>query len=175
MKKLAVFFADGMEELEGLTPVDILRRCDDVEVTTFSVGAEVITTSHGVKIIPDKSVKDIIIDEFDGVIIPGGMPGALNISNNAYAVNAIKKAQEQGRLVSAICASPAVVLAGNGLFKGRKLTCYPAPKFIESLSGYEYTASAVEIDKNLITANGPKSAFAFAMAICEYFNLTPNF
>ncbi len=173
--RLAVLFADGMEELEGLTPVDVLRRTDGAEVVTFSVGGEYITTSHGVKIIPDKMVSALDMKEFDGIIIPGGMPGATNIANNEYAKIAIESAENDKKLVAAICASPAVVLAGHGRFKGKKITCYPAPAFVESLNDYNYTAESVQVDGNLITANGPKSAFEFSLAICNYFQIKPKF
>jgi 4-methyl-5(b-hydroxyethyl)-thiazole monophosphate biosynthesis len=173
--KIAVFFADGSEDLEALTPVDLLRRCDGVEVTTVSVCQKEITTSHGVKILADKLVSEIDLNSFDGYVIPGGMPGATNISTCEKVVDAIKNAQEKRKLVSAICASPAVVLAGNGLFKGKNITCYPAPVFVEGLKDYNYTAKDVEADGNLITANGPRSAFEFSKAVCKYLGLTIKF
>ena len=175
MIKVAVFLADGTEDLEGLTPVDLLRRCDGVTVTTISVCEKVIETSHGVKIVADKTVDEVDLLSFDALVIPGGMPGATNIAKCEKAVSAIKNAEKLGKLVAAICASPAVVLAGNNTFKGRKITCYPAPVFVEMLKGYEYTAKDVEVDGNLITANGPKSAFEFSKSVCKYLNLTPKF
>ena len=174
MIKLAVFFADGAEELEAITPVDILRRCEGVTVDTVSVCGKSIKTSHGVVITPDKMIDEVDLSAYDGYIVPGGMPGATNIAESE-AVSAIKKAEKDNKLIAAICASPAVVLASNGIKKGKNITCYPAPAFIEMLSGYNYTAEDVTVDKNLITANGPRAAFAFAKAICEYFNLKPKF
>ena len=175
MIKLAVFFADGAEELEAITPVDILRRCEGVVVDTISVCGKNIKTSHGVSITPDKMVSDVDLSNYDGYIIPGGMPGATNIEASEMVVFALKSAEKDNKLIAAICASPAVVLASNGIKKGKNITCYPAPAFIEMLKGYNYTAEDVTIDENLITANGPRAAFNFAKAICEYFNLQPKF
>lgn len=175
MIRLAVLFADGTEELEAITPTDILRRCDGVAVDTVSVCGEYITTSHGVKIKPDKTVVETDLCGYDGLIIPGGMPGAANIAECAAVASAIKFAEKKGKLVAAICASPAVVIAGGGFFKGKRITCYPSPSFVALLKDYDYTAADVEADGNLITANGPRAAFAFANEICEYFNLTPKF
>ncbi len=173
MKNIAVFIADGTEELEALTPVDVLRRtgakCDIV-----SVNGEYVKSSHGVTIKADAVIESVDLDCYDALVIPGGMPGATNISSCDKAVKAIKKAIGQNKLVCSICASPAVVLADNGLLSVEKATCYPAPDFINSL-GQKYTGTEVEVCENIITANGPKSAFKFALTICEKLDLTPKF
>ncbi len=173
MKKVAVFFADGTEEIEGLTPVDVLRRAGAV-CDIVSVGGEYLEGSHGIVVKADKLVKDINLDEYDALLIPGGMPGAINISKTIKVISAIKKALENKKLVCAICASPAVVLADNGLLNVEKATCYPAPQFVNSL-GQKYTASDVEISNNVITANGPKSAMVFSLEICKYLGVVPKF
>lgn len=172
--KIAVLFSNGTEELEALTPVDVLRRakatCDIV-----SVCGEYPTGSHNIVVKADKLVEDFDMDEYDAIIIPGGMPGAKIISENEIVTKQIKKAFESGKLVASICASPAVVLASKGFIDGKKATCYPAEQFIKMMQPTSYTATDVEIDGNLITANGPKSAFKFAFAICDYLKLTPSF
>jgi 4-methyl-5(b-hydroxyethyl)-thiazole monophosphate biosynthesis len=173
--KIAVLIANGSEEIELITPIDILRRagviCDVVSVNDIAVNC-----SRGVNIIADKLITEICVSEYDGVVIPGGMPGATNISNSEQAINFIKYLLEQGKMVSSICASPAVVLAKHGLINGKKATCFPAQEFIETLksSGATYTANGVETDGNIITANGPKSAMEFSMQICAYLGLTPK-
>ena len=171
--KIAVFFANGTEEIEALTPVDVLRRAG-VECDIVSVSGDMPIGSHNITVKADKVIEQINIDDYSGVVIPGGMPGAVNISNCEKAIELIKKMLDNGNLVSAICASPAVVLADNGLLGVSKATCYPATPFIASL-GEKYTAKDVEIDKNVITANGPKSAMAFSLAICEYLGVVPKF
>lgn len=168
MKKIAVLFANGTEEIEGITPVDILRRagatCDIV-----SVSERIINGSHGIKIVADKLIDQINMDDYDGIVVAGGMPGATNISICKKAVAELKKANAQEKLVGAICASPAVVLARHGLLKD-KATCYPAPEFIKAL-GERYVENDVVVCENIITANGPKSALKFAFEIVKWLGL----
>lgn len=173
MKKIAVLFANGTEEIEGITPVDVLRRagatCDVV-----SVSGEYPVGSHGITIKAEILIENIDGDSYDAVVIPGGMPGAVNISSNFFAVRFIKKMVDSGKLVCAICASPAVVLARHDLLHGKKATCYPAEDFISSIKfDGEYTGASVERDGNLITANGPKSAMDFSIEIVKALDLTP--
>ena len=165
MKKIAVIFANGMEEIEALTPVDLLRRAG-IRVDTVSVCGEYPTGSHSVTVKADRIIEETDLLDYDGIVIPGGMPGATNIASNKKVISCIEKFIAQGKLVSSICASPAVVLASNGFLKGKKATCFPAPDFISAM-GESYTGSDVEVDGNLITANGPKSAMKFAIAICK--------
>ena len=150
MKKIAVFFADGTEELEALTPVDVLRRtgssCDII-----SVSGEYPTSSHGVVVKADAVIENVDLSNYDALVIPGGMPGATNISKCKKAVTAIEKAIKENKLVCAICASPAVVLAENNLLNVPKATCYPAQDFILAL-GDKYTASDVQTCENIITS-----------------------
>lgn len=173
MKKIALLFADGTEEIEGLTPVDLLRRagakCDIV-----SVGHEYLTGSHNIVIKADKLVTEIDKTEYDAVVVPGGMPGATNIASNKDALALIEYIIKQGKLVASICASPAVVLASNGLLKGKKATCYPAKQFID-IMGENYTGTDVELDGNFITANGPQSAFKFSLEIIKCLGLEISF
>ena len=173
MKKIAVIFANGTEEIEGLTPVDVLRRAG-VSCDLVSVNGLTPVGSHGITVTADKTVEQVDFSDYDGIVIPGGMPGAINISACQIVLLAISDMLEKGKLVCAICASPAVVLADNGLLKTEKATCYPAPQFIKSL-GDKYTANDVEVCANFITANGPKSAMAFSIAICNYLGVEPKF
>lgn len=173
MIKLALLISDGSEEIEALTTVDVLRRAGAI-CDIFSVCGEFINGSHGIVIKSDKPINELCIEEYDGIIIPGGMPGAKIISKNEPAKNAISKAVQGGKLVAAICASPAVVLAENDLLNCDSATCYPSQDFIAALKE-KYVDKSVVADKNFITANGPKSAMQFSFAICDYFKLTPKF
>ena len=173
MKKVAVIFANGTEELEALTPVDVLRRAG-AECDIISVSGEFPKGSHGIVIKADKCVEDVDLSVYDCIVIPGGMPGATNISATKKVVLAIENALKAGKVVASICASPAVVLADNGLLLCEKATCYPAPIFISSL-GQKYTDESVTVSENIITANGPKSAMEFSLAICAYLGVTPKF
>ena len=171
--KIAVLFANGTEEIEGLTPVDVLRRAG-VDCDLVSVSGTNPKGSHGIIVTADKVIEEVNLSDYDGVVIPGGMPGAVNISNCERAIKGIKALLDSKKLVSAICASPAVVLADNNLLNVDKATCYPAPQFVGAL-GQKYTGKDVEVCKNVITANGPKSAMAFALAICDYLGVKANF
>ena len=174
MLKIAVLIADGSEELEALTPVDILRRAG-VEVTTLSVGKKYITGSHNIIIKADKLAKRADFSAFDGIVIPGGMPGATNIAKCEKVVSAVREMLKNNKLVASICASPAVVLASNGLIDKRKVTCFPSQVFLDMLAPCEYIEQNVCVDGNLITANGPSSAVEFSLKICEYLGVSAKF
>ena len=174
MINVAVFFAFGTEEIEALTPVDVLRRgganCDLV-----SVCGEYPVGSHGITVKADRLIDEINVDDYDAFVIPGGMPGATNFANNQMLMDIIKGAFEKNKLVAAICASPAVVLANNRLIDGKNATCYPAQAFIDMMKDVNFTNENVTVDGNLITANGPKSAMSFALEICKALNIEPKF
>ena len=173
MVKVAVLFADGTEEMEGITPVDVLRRAG-AECDIVSVGGEYIQGSHGITIKADKLISNIDMRSYDAVVIPGGMPGATNIAQNEKAIELIKHIISKGKLVAAICASPAVVLAKNDLLLVTSATCFHADCFTSEL-GQNYTGKDVEISGNFITADGPKSAVKFSLAIAKYLELDFNF
>ena len=173
MKKIAVIIANGTEEIECLTPVDVLRRAN-VGVDLISVSGEYPQGSHQITIKADKLVEDVDFSVYDGIVIPGGMPGATKIAENSAVVSALKDLKKQGKLVASICASPAVVLKDKGVIQNEKATCYPAIDFVNTL-GKNYTGNDLEIDGNVITANGPKSAMKFALAICEFLGVNPKF
>ena len=170
--KIAVIFASGTEEIEGITPVDVLKRAG-VDCRIVTVGEQTIVGSHGIKIQGDMLTSELDINDFDGIVIPGGMPGAKNIANDKSVGKALLIANAQNKMVASICASPAVVLAKLGILNGKKATCYPAEDFIQKLDCY--TAKNVEVDGNIITANGPKSAMEFSLKICEYLGVQPKF
>lgn len=171
--RIAVLISNGSEEIEAITPIDVLRR-SGAEVDVISVGGEFVTGSHGIIIKADKCIEDADISAYDAVVVPGGMPGATNIAKSKKAIELIKRIKREGKLVSAICASPAVVLAENGLIGEEKATCYPLEGFIKALKG-NYTGANVQVDGNLITANGPRSALEFSDEICKYLKLNAKF
>lgn len=174
MKKIALIFANGTEEIEALTPKDVLFRAG-VKCDIVSVSGITPVGSHDIKVVADLTEKDFNIDEYDGIIIPGGMPGSVNIKNSDIIKNAVIKAFNDKKLVAGICASPAVCLKNFGVTKGKKVTCYPAEVFYNEFTQETYTAKDVEVDGNLVTANGIKSAMAFSLAICDFLGVTPKF
>ena len=173
MKKIAVLIANGSEEIEVLTPLDILRRTE-AKADLISVSDKTVKCSHQVLITADSVINEVDLSSYDAIVIPGGMPGATNIANEEKVMLALKKMDKEGKLIASICASPAVVLKSSGVLEGKRATCYPAPLFVDML-GECYTGSDVEVFDNVITANGPKSAMEFALAICNALNLLPKF
>lgn len=166
MKKAVVFMADGFEEIEAITAVDVLRRAG-VRTETVSVCGKVVTGAHGIKIEADKTENEADFNDYDAVVLPGGMPGAKILGECRKVVDTVCAFDARHKTVAAICAAPATVLGMNGLAAGRKITCYPAPAFINVLEGACYTAEKVTVDENLITASGPEAAMEFALEICR--------
>ncbi|MFH1791995.1 MAG: DJ-1 family glyoxalase III [Candidatus Omnitrophota bacterium] len=162
-KKAVVILADGFEEIEAVTCVDVLRRAS-VEVVVAGLGAK-HTGSRGLIVTPDTTI-DRIEPDFDAVVLPGGMPGATNLAASEPARKLITDTAKKGGIVAAICASPAVVLAPLGILDNKKATCYPGmqQKFGPKTA---YTETAVVTDANVITSRGPATAMEFALAIAS--------
>ncbi len=163
MSKVAVIFAPGLEEGEGLTIVDIMRRaevsCDIVGL----LGSEV-TGGHDITMRADR-VFDGSLDEYDMVVLPGGLGGAEAMRDDERLLDAIRKMDADGKWVTAICAAP-IVLGRAGLLEGRSFTCYPttAPK-IENPG--TWVDEVVHTDGRLITSQGPGTAYAFSYALVD--------
>ena len=165
MKKLGVFMADGCEEIEALTVVDLARRAG-IEVAMISItGEKLVKGAHGINFQTDIPAEYMDFDMLDGIVLPGGMPGTLNLGANDYVQKIIAQFASEGKLVSAICAAPSV-LGEAGLLKGKKATSYPG--FEDKLIGAEICADAVVVDGNIITSRGMGTAIDFALAIIEY-------
>lgn len=170
MKKAVVYIANGSEEVETLSPVDYLRRAG-VEVVLVAVADEkTVVCSHKVSINSDMTLKEYLaLDELpDAVVVPGGMPGSTNIADNTGAVDFVKRMNESGKLVCAICAAPAVVLPKTGALVGKKWTCYPnmeneAPEY----AGNHINNQPFVHCDNLITGRGPGAAEEFSMEIVK--------
>ncbi|HUV07784.1 MAG TPA: DJ-1 family glyoxalase III [Spirochaetia bacterium] len=160
---IALLLAEGFEEVEAITPVDFLRRAG-VDVRLVGIGGRLIKGAHDVAIQADMSIEDAPQD-VDGVILPGGMPGAENIAGSPEALSLIRRMHRQGKLVAAICAAPAVALMKAGILEGRKVTCYPG--FESRLAGCEFVEDRVVIDGNIVTSRGPGTAAEFALALIE--------
>jgi 4-methyl-5(b-hydroxyethyl)-thiazole monophosphate biosynthesis len=161
-KNVVVLLAEGFEEVEAVTPIDYLRRAG-IEVTIASIGNTLsVKGARGITLNTDAALKNLK-QNWDAVIIPGGMPGATNIAASKEAGALITEMAVTGKLVCAICASPAVVLAPLGLLSGKKFTCYPGME--ERVQGAQWTDQLVVSDGNIITSRGAGTAGAFAIAI----------
>ena len=163
MAKVCVFFADGFEDIEGLTVVDVLRR-GKVDVKTVSVtGSKNILTSHGVPLVTDELFENIGFEDVDAVVLPGGLKGTNALMAHEGVKKVIKDFAATGKYVCAICAAPSV-LGMNGLLEGKKATCYPG--FEEKLLGAECDKAAKVVkDGNIITSRGMGTSIDFALAI----------
>ena len=163
-----LFLANGFEEVEAITPVDILRRAG-VEVSTVAVGDLLdknVIGAHGIGITADISLTDINYDDIDAIILPGGMPGTRNLDESEEVRQAIKYCFDNDRLICAICAAPSV-LGHLGLLKGKKATCFPG--FERELHSAVFTGAEVTVDGKIITADGPGAAMKFGEAIAAQF------
>lgn len=163
MSKIAVFCADGVEEVECLTTVDFCRRAG-IEVTTVSVtGKRQILGSHQIRFTTDTVFGDPDYADFDGVVLPGG-PGTSALDGDEELKALVKEFFEKGKLVAAICAAPSV-LAGIGILKGKTATAYPG---FQTEGAADWTQNTVERDQNVITGKGPGAAPYFALEIIDY-------
>lgn len=159
--KILVPFAEGFEEIEAFTIVDVLRRAG-IKVDMVGVTGTMITGAHGVKVMVDKKLTDVKIDEYDGIVLPGGSQGVVNLGRSASLIEMIKKLFTKEKLIAAICASP-VILAKAGLLDNKKATIYPG---MESELPYP-RGDRVVVDGNIITSQGPGTAMEFALKIVE--------
>ena len=177
MKTAAVFFADGFEDIEALSPVDYLRRAGVVVITVGVKGMPfndtmIVTSSHNVPMIMDMSL-DTYLKEYsdnipDCVVCPGGGKGAINLSECEPLLRHLEAAWDKERLVAAICASPAVVLGKTKIPSGKKWTCYPGMEGEskpEYLSGYSNKVFIT--DGNLVTSRVPGAAEEFSMELAK--------
>jgi 4-methyl-5(b-hydroxyethyl)-thiazole monophosphate biosynthesis len=160
-----VLLANGTEEIEAITPGDVLNRCG-VDVTYAGVGGTELMGGHHVPLRAECEVEDLGEILFDAVIVPGGGKGAENIAHSDGARALIKRHFEGGKVIAAICAAPAVVLAPLGVLNGKHATCYPG---MERRFGPEIKAceSEVVVDGHVITSRGPGTAMAFSLRIAE--------
>ena len=156
---IIVLLANGFEEIEALTPVDMLRRAG-LTVKTVSIGERTVLGSHGIPVIADMTYDEFDLStDVELVIIPGGMPGSLNLDGSEFVDKIIAKANNDGARLAAICAAP-LVLGRRGLLNGKRATCYPG--FEKELSGATPTGEAVVTDGLITTARGMGVALEFS-------------
>ncbi|MGM9821901.1 MAG: DJ-1 family glyoxalase III [Muribaculaceae bacterium] len=157
-----IFLAEGFEEVEALTVVDIMRRAG-MDIKTISItDSRTVTGAHGVTVTADQTYDQTDFLTPEWLILPGGMPGAENL-HKFEPLNSLLRNQAYSGKIAAICASPAVVLAPLGVLKGKEATCYPG--FEARMSEAIVRDTPVVADDRLITGNGPSAATRFALAI----------
>lgn len=164
MKTVYVFFADGFEEIEAFTSVDVMRRSGlNVEMITVTPD-EIVVGAHGIPMLCDKNIVNCDFSDADLLLLPGGMPEAATLEQSADLRKQILRFAEDEKPIAAICAAP-MVLGKLGLLKGKNATCYPG--FEQFLESANCTGALVERDGNIITGKGPGAAMEFALAVVE--------
>ncbi len=166
MEKIGGFLAEGFEEIEALTVVDICRRCG-LEAETVSVTEErVVESSHGVGVRADKVFSQADVPGYAMLVLPGGMPGTKNLEAHEGLMAQVDEFHKAGRYIGAICAAPSI-LGHRGILRGRKACCYLG--FESHLEGAQVTQGPVEVDGHVVTSRGMGTAVDFALAIAEIF------
>jgi len=169
MKKVLIILANGCEELEAITVIDLLRRAE-INVTTASLdsGAEVtpITASRGVVLLADTTLDEAVKSDYDMIVLPGGLPGADYLDQDNRVSSLIQKMANSNKYVAAICAAPKV-LANAQLLEKKRATSYPGVLENMSLNNTDLSTDNVVIDDKIITSRGPATAMEFALNLIE--------
>ena len=164
-KKVLVPIANGVEEIESVSIIDVLRRAG-AEVTVASVHDELqITASRGVRLVADKLLSQCSEEDFDLIVLPGGLPGAEHLRDCKLLTHLLRSQQQKGKWYGAICAAPVVVLESHGLLGTRRATCHPS--FSTQLQNQEAAQSRVVVDGNCVTSQAPGTAIEFALTLVE--------
>ncbi|MBQ8527935.1 MAG: DJ-1/PfpI family protein [Lachnospiraceae bacterium] len=162
MSKICVFLAEGMEEIEALTVVDICRRAQ-IDTKTVSITDELaVTGSHGIKVEADMVLSEVDFDALDMIVLPGGMPGTVNLEACGPLMQKVEEFDKLGKYIAAICAAPSI-FGHKGILEGKNACCYPS--FEEHLKGAVVSRNPVEVSGHVITSRGMGTAIEFALAI----------
>lgn len=160
------FLANGFEEIEAITIIDILRRAEK-EVITVGVGDNIIRGAHGMVVVTDTQDNMIELDDkLEMIFLPGGMPGTLNLERSAVVQSAIDYCVENDKYIAAICAAPSI-LGHKGILDGKKACCYPG--FEQELKGADVNYDAVNVDGKIVTSRGAGTAIKLALKLVELF------
>lgn len=165
MPSVLVPLAPGFEDLEATTIVDLLRRAD-VDVVTAGLRPGLIQGARGMRVQPDAELDQVLDRHFDMIALPGGMPGAEHLKNDARILALLRRLAAQGAYTAAICAAP-IALAAAGLLEGRRVTSYPGFLDRQPPAGGQYLASPVVTDGRVVTSRGPGTAMDFALTLVE--------
>lgn len=173
MKRVAIILAEGFEEVEAISVIDILRRAT-VAVEVLSVGNSNVTGGHGVTIIADDIFDYYSSLDFDAIVFAGGMKNATILSENKSVLDLINYYHENKKLVCGICATPAVVFSKTEILNGNKFTCYPDNELIKKVHDGKFVNEKFVYEDNILTSQSPSTAMHFALAICEILGYDSN-
>lgn len=165
MARILVPLAQGCEELEAITVVDLLRRAG-IEVVTAGLDAQPVRASRGTVLIPDTMLEAALETEYDMVVLPGGLPGADHLRDDARIIDLVRRMADSDRYTAAICAAPRVLVKA-GLLDNRRATSFPGAIDAASIPGIDYVEDAVVTDGKVVTSRGPGTAMDFALHLIE--------
>ena len=165
MARVLIPLAQGCEELEAVTVADLLRRAG-IEVITAGLDAQPVRASRGMVLLPDMTLDEALQQDYDMVVLPGGLPGADHLKADPRIIGLVRRMAAAGRYTAAICAAPRV-LAHAGLLDGRRATSFPGALDAETVTSLEYLEQPVVVDGGIITSRGPGTAMDFALQLIE--------
>lgn len=165
MVRVLIPLAQGCEELEAVTIIDLLRRAN-VDVVTVGLDDQPVKASRGTVLIPDAVIDEVMEQDFDMIVLPGGLGGADQLNNDQRILSLLKRLSQQEKYTAAICAAPKV-LATAGLLDNRKATAYPGTLEGLALQSTQLTSNTVQIDGKVVTSRGPGTAMDFALKLIE--------
>jgi 4-methyl-5(b-hydroxyethyl)-thiazole monophosphate biosynthesis len=159
--RVLVPLAEGFEEIEAVTIVDVLRRAS-IEVVTAALALSPVRGSHGIVVHADARLDDVLGDEFDAIVLPGGMPGSRTLRDDERVLRVVRDMSARNKLVAAVCAAP-IVLEAAGVLSGKRATSYPG----NELPSARYAEERVVVDGELVTSRGAGTALEFALVLVE--------
>ena len=159
--RVLVPLAEGFEEIEAVTIVDVLRRAS-IEVVTAALAASPVRGSHGIAVNADAGLDDVLGQDFDAIVLPGGMPGSRTLRDDERVLGVVRDMSARNKLVAAVCAAP-IVLEAAGVLSGKRATSYPGNELPSAL----YVEERVVVDGELVTSRGPGTALEFALVLVE--------
>ena len=165
MARVLVPLANGCEELEAVTVIDLLRRAG-IDVVVAGLADGPVTASRGVRLLPDRVLDDVLGEDFDMIVLPGGLPGADHLDADPRIHTLLQRMAEQGRFTAAICAAPKVLLSA-GVLDGRSATAYPGVLDGSVTAATRLLQDAVVVDGRVVTSRGPGTAMDFALTLIE--------
>lgn len=167
MKKVAIILADGFEELEAISVIDILKRAS-ISVEILALGNVRVTGAHDITIEADEIFNYYNALDLDGIVFAGGMSNARTLSEEGTIIDLVNHYYEENKMVAAICASPAFILPRTKIDRSIECTCYPDISLTSMLDAFRYVDDNVVVSKNVITSQSPFTALEFALSIVDY-------